>query len=205
MLATEETIENICAAFAEVIDAKSPFTYRHSNGVADAAVMISRGLDMPEPETTFIRRAALVHDLGKLGVPNSVLEKPGPLDEPEWQVMKKHPYYTFEILRSITGFEEMSVVAGAHHERLDGSGYFRQWTAEQLSLPARVIAVADVFDALSAKRPYRDALPMETVFGILRKEAQHLLDANCVETLIAAKNQASSLNSDLLALASQCR
>jgi len=205
MLASEETIENICAAFAEVIDAKSPFTYRHSNGVADAAVAIARGLDMPESETTFIRRAALVHDLGKLSVPNSILEKPGPLDDQEWQVMRKHPYYTFEILRSITGFEEMSVVAGAHHERLDGSGYFRQWTAAQLSLPARVVAVADVFDALAAKRPYRDALPMETVFGILRKEAHQLLDASCVETLIAAKNQASSLNSDLLALASQCR
>ena len=123
--AGEETIEKICQAFAEIIDAKSPFTYRHSNGVADAATGISRNLGLSEDDVTFMRRAALVHDIGKLGVSNSILEKPGALSNYEWEVIKKHPYYTFEILRRIPGFEDLSEVAGAHHEKLDGSGYYR--------------------------------------------------------------------------------
>ena len=124
MPANEETIEKICEAFAEIIDAKSPFTYRHSNGVADATTAICRQLDLSGEDITFMRRAALVHDIGKLSVSNSILEKPGALTKWEWDVVKMHPYYTFEILRRIPGFEELSEVAGAHHEKLDGSGYY---------------------------------------------------------------------------------
>jgi putative nucleotidyltransferase with HDIG domain len=188
-VASEETIENICLAFAAVIDSKSPFTYRHSNGVANAAVAIGRQLAMSPAEITFLRRAALLHDIGKLSVPNSILEKPGKLDEREWAVVKKHPYYTLEILRRIPGLETMSEVAAAHHEKLDGSGYFRGWTAQQLSTPARILAVADIYDALAAKRPYRDAMPLDQVFSILRQDAPRALDAECLEALISAQNQ----------------
>lgn len=203
--ASEETIENICQAFAEVIDAKSPFTYRHSNGVADAAVAISRQLGLAAEDTTFMRRVALLHDVGKLGVSNSILEKPAKLENHEWAVVKKHPFYSYEILHKIPGFEDLSEVAGAHHEKLDGSGYYHGWSAERLSLEMRIIAVADIFDALTAKRPYRDAMPFEHAFTIMQKDAGRAIDAECLDALMqhhacAAETDSTRPASDLLGL-----
>lgn len=197
MPASEETIENICQGFAEIIDAKSPFTFRHSSGVADAAVAISRQFSLSEQETTFIRRAALLHDIGKLSVPNTILEKPGSLEAGEWEIVKQHPYFSYQILRRITGFEELSEVAGSHHEKLDGSGYFRNLSDQQLPLEARILVVADIFDALSANRPYRDAMPLEKVFGILRRDAPRALDAPCVEALAMAGVDPASTTANL--------
>ncbi len=188
--ADEDTIDNICVAFAEVIDAKSPFTYRHSSGVADAAVEIGQWFGLSTKSVKYLRRAALLHDIGKLSVPNSVLEKPAKLTSEEWKVVKAHPYYTLEILNRIPGFERISADAAAHHEKLDGSGYWRGWGAGQLSRYARILAVADIFDALHARRPYRDGLPIEKVFEILRADAPHALDLPCVEALIACKTDA---------------
>src|SRR5579864_7011713 len=185
--ANEDAIDNICLAFAEVIDAKSPFTYRHSSGVAEAAMEIAHWFGMKPRDVKLLRRAALLHDLGKLGVPNMILEKPGKLTGEEWKIVKMHPYYTLEILRRIPGFEGLGEEAAAHHEKLDGSGYWRGLVAEQLSTFARILAVADIFDALRAKRPYRDSLPLEKTFSIMRGEAPHALDASCLEALIAAK------------------
>jgi putative nucleotidyltransferase with HDIG domain len=187
VVANEDSIDKICTAFAEVIDAKSPFTYRHSNGVADTAVEIGQWFGMSPKSLKLLRRAALLHDIGKLSVPNSVLEKPAKLSAQEWTVIKAHPYYTFEILKKIPGFERLSQDAAAHHEKLDGSGYWRGWGSEQLSRFARILAVADIFDALHAKRPYRDSLPLEKVFSILREDAPRALDLPCVEALIASK------------------
>jgi putative nucleotidyltransferase with HDIG domain len=188
LTANEDTIDNICMGFAEVIDAKSPFTYRHSTGVADAAVEIARWFGMSAREMKLLRRAALLHDIGKLSVPNSILEKPAKLTAEEWKVVQDHPYYTLEILKRIPGFEDMSEYAAAHHERLNGSGYWRGWRSEQLSSSARILAVADVFDALHAKRPYRDSLPLEKVFSMMRKDAPQALDLPCVEALIESKS-----------------
>ena len=185
--ANEDSVDNICTAFAEVIDAKSPFTYRHSVGVADAAVEIGQWFGMNPKSLKMLRRAALLHDIGKLSVPNSVLEKPAKLTSEEWTVVKAHPYYTLEILNKIPGFERLSQDAAAHHEKLDGSGYWRGLGSDQLSRFARILAVADIFDALHAKRPYRDAIPVEKVFEMLRHDAPHALDLPCVEALIASK------------------
>jgi putative nucleotidyltransferase with HDIG domain len=198
MKATDEAIDRICSAFAEVIDAKSPFTYRHSHGVADAAMEIGRWFGMNVQTLKQLRRAALLHDIGKLSVPNSVLEKPAKLSPEEWAVVKTHPYFTFEILRKIPGFERLSQDAAAHHEKLDGSGYWRGLHSEQLSRFARILAVADIFDALHAKRPYRDGMPLEKVFELLRNDAPHALDLPCVEALIASKT-----NSELPAFHAQ--
>jgi putative nucleotidyltransferase with HDIG domain len=199
---TEERMDGICLAFAEVVDAKSPFTYRHSNGVADAAVAIATTLGLAADEVTLLRRAALLHDIGKLSVPNSILEKPAKLDQDEWSIVKQHPYYSWEILRRIPGFGKLSEVAACHHERLDGRGYFRSYDADRLDLPSRILAVADVYDALAAKRPYRDALPLETVLGIMRQDAPHALDANCLEAL--ANVTTGSLSALAGALAPVC-
>ena len=179
----ETTLDAICVAFANIVDAKSPFTVNHSNGVANAAVAIARVLRLKRERILFIRHAALLHDLGKLSVPNTILEKPGKPTDEEWEVLRLHPFYTWKILAGIPGFHEMSEIAASHHEKLNGKGYFRGLTAEQLPLEARILVVADIFDALSAKRPYRDSLPLETVFGIMRKDVPHALDADCVDAL----------------------
>jgi putative nucleotidyltransferase with HDIG domain len=183
LVADEARIDNICLAFADVIDAKSPFTYLHSTGVAAAAVSIARGLSMSGPEVTLVRRAALLHDIGKLGVSNMILDKPAKLTAEEWDSVAKHPRYSLEILRRVSSFGELSELAGSHHERLDGSGYFRGLDAERLSTSARILAVADVYDALAAKRPYRDAMPLEKVFAIMENDARRALDPACFEAL----------------------
>ena len=193
MTANEETIDNICTAFAEIIDAKSPFTYRHSNGVADAALEIGQAFGMSTRDLKLLRRAALLHDVGKLSVSNTILEKPDKLTDEEWKVVHDHPYYTFQILNRIPGFEELAAEAAAHHEKLDGSGYWRGWHAEQMSSFARILVVADIFDALRAKRPYRDSLPLEKVFEIMRKDAPRALDLPSLEALIAAKSSSTPL------------
>lgn len=194
---TPERLDKICEAFAEVIDAKSPFTYRHSNGVADAAIAIGKHLSLDSDELDLLRRAALLHDIGKLSVPNSILEKPGKLDSDEWNVIKRHPYYTLEILNRIPGFHVLSDIAAAHHEKLDGTGYFRGWSACQLSLNSRILVIADIFDALHAKRPYRDAMPPDKVFDIMRKDAPHALDADCLQALIESTNANATFSEEL--------
>ncbi len=181
-----ERMDDLCLAFAEVIDTKSPFTFRHSRGVAIAAVEIGERLGLPQPELVTLRRAGLLHDIGKLAVPNSLLEKPGKLTPEEWLVVKQHPYYTLHILQRIPGFAELGNMAAAHHERLDGSGYFRGWKSGELSLHARILAVADVYDALAAERPYRAALPLDKVHSIMDSDAPHALDIECLRALESA-------------------
>jgi HD-GYP domain-containing protein (c-di-GMP phosphodiesterase class II) len=183
MVAGDATLDSICLAFAQIVDAKSPFTYNHSNGVAHAAIAIGQTLGFSQERILFLRHAALLHDLGKLGVSNTILEKPGKLDSGEWESLRLHPYHTWKVLGKIAGFEELSEVAASHHEKLDGKGYFRGLRGESLSLESRILVIADIFDALSAKRPYRDALPNEKVFEIMQKDAPHALDPMCLEAL----------------------
>jgi putative nucleotidyltransferase with HDIG domain len=198
VLASDEaTLDNICLAFADVIDAKSPFTYRHSTGVAGAAVAIARTMSLTEPEVTLIRRAALLHDIGKLSVSNAILDKPDKLTEAEWEVVRKHPAYSHQILRRIPNFQDLSEIAASHHEKLNGTGYFRGMAADQLSLPARILVVSDIYDALAAKRPYRDALALETVLEIMQRDAPQALDGACFEALKGSVGAANTIASDL--------
>ncbi len=198
--ADDAFLDNICLAFADVIDAKSPFTFRHSAGVAAAAFAIAQYLDLSSSEVATIRRAALLHDIGKLSVSNTILDKPDRLTNHEWSVVRRHPYHSQEILRRIPGFRDLSEIAASHHEKLDGSGYFRNMSARHLSLPARILVVADIYDALAAKRPYRDALPIESVLGIIAKEVPRALDASCFEAL--KECSATETSADLLSLSS---
>ena len=173
-------LDDIASAFAWVIDAKSPYTYDHSNRVADFSVEIGRELGLDEREIVRIRRAGLLHDIGKLSVPNRVLDKPGKLTPREWEVVKLHPYYTYQILERVPVFGELAFDASAHHERLDGRGYYRNLPASQLSKAARILAAADQLDALSAERPYRGRLPRERVVSIMKEEAGSGLCPECV-------------------------
>ena len=179
----DTTLDSICLAFAQIVDAKSPFTYNHSNGVANAAIAVGRKLGLDSRRVLFLRHAGLLHDIGKLGVSNAILEKPGKPDAAEWESLKLHPFYTWKILQGIPGFGQMSEIAASHHEKLDGSGYFRGITAAHLPLEARILVVADIFDALAAKRPYRDAMPLDKVFQIMHKDAPHALDPTCLAAL----------------------
>jgi putative nucleotidyltransferase with HDIG domain len=181
--ASPERIDDICEAFAQVIDAKSHYTYSHSVGVASAAVEIAEALCLAPQTITMVRRAALLHDIGKLSVSNAILEKPGKLTEEEWGSIRMHPVYTRLILRMITGFEHLSFVAAAHHERLDGKGYPENLDGDNLPLTARILCVADVYQALSEKRPYREGLADDVVFGIMEKDAPAQLDPKCFDAL----------------------
>ena len=176
-------IDKVAEAFATVIDAKSSFTFEHSSRVNQYSMMLAEFFNFDSERTTVLRRAALLHDIGKLGVPNSVLDKPGRLTEDEFGVVKDHPKYTYEILGQIRGQARMTEIATNHHERLDGRGYWRGLSADDLDLDMRILAAADVFDALSAKRPYREALPLFDVFMIMEKDAGNHLDPMCVSAL----------------------
>ena len=160
-------LDGIAEGFARVIDAKSPYTARHSEGVAHIAVGIAEQLGFAAGEISDLRRAALLHDIGKLGVSNRILDKPGRLDEEEWTAMRRHPEYTLRILRRVPVFETLAELAASHHERMDGRGYHRGLRAGELPLSHRVLVVADVFEALTADRPYRGGMPVEQALGIV--------------------------------------
>jgi putative nucleotidyltransferase with HDIG domain len=177
-------IDEICEAFADVVDAKSHFTFRHSMGVAEAAFGIATNLNLSADRAQLVRRAALLHDIGKLSVPNTVLDKTGKLNEKEWETVHLHPGITRSILGRVAPFREMAVIAGEHHEKLDGSGYPNRLMAPDLSLESRIIAVADVYAALSEDRPYRAALGLDEIISIMTKLVPDKLDADCFDALV---------------------
>ena len=179
-------IDLICEAFSEVVDAKSPFTFRHSMGVTEAARTIGTAMQLPRERIDLLHRAALLHDLGKLRVPNSILDKPGKLDGAEWAVMQEHSALTEKILSRVQAFRELAIIAGAHHEKLDGSGYPNHLQAEDLPLEARILAVADIYGALTEDRPYRPGFPVEKALSIMKSDAPSKLDAECFEALCGA-------------------
>lgn len=179
--ADDKRLDDIAMAFAWVIDAKSPYTAQHSERVAEVAVAIGGELGLDATALTRLRRAALLHDIGKLSVPNRILDKPGKLTPQEWEVVKLHPYYSYQILERVPVFGELAFDASAHHERMDGRGYFRHLGAEHLSQPARILAAADQVDALSAERPYRGKLPRERVVAILKEERGAGLAPDCAD------------------------
>ena len=175
-------LDRIAEGFAAIIDAKSPFTFSHSSEVARYAVELGARLGLGEPELGDLYRAALLHDVGKLAVSNRILDKAGPLSPEEYEITKRHPIHTWTILSQVDAFEGIAGVASLHHERIDGSGYPWGYTADRLSPAARVIAVADVYEALTASRPYRGAMAPEEALALMRSEAGSL-DGELVEVL----------------------
>src|SRR5207342_2570175 len=131
----------------------------HSERVTVFADLIAEQLGLTAARRRWLKRASLLHDIGKLGVSNSSLDKPSKLEPNEWKAMQKHAAYTETILSRISAFGDLAAVAGAHHERLDGKGYPRGLTGDQICLETRIITTADIFDALTADRPYRAAMP----------------------------------------------
>jgi len=183
LVADGARLDRVARAFASIVDAKSPYTAQHSEGVAAIADALAALLELDPRARATLRRAALLHDIGKLGVSNRILDKPGPLGPSEWETVRRHPQWSMEILARISAFEDVARIAGAHHERLDGSGYHRGLTAAELDQPSRILAVADVAEALSAERPYRPALGADEVLEIMRRDANRGLDGHAFVAL----------------------
>ena len=179
----DEYLDDIAMAFGQIVDAKSPWTAGHSLRVALITDQVSEQLGLGEPERRWLRRGALLHDVGKLGVSNQILDKAGPLDPFEWAAVQRHAAHTERILGRISAFGVLARVAGAHHERLDGSGYPRGLDARHIRLETRIITTADIFDALTADRPYRAALPTQAALKIMRDSVGIAVDADCLAAL----------------------
>ena len=179
----DDYLDDIAAAFGKVVDAKSPYTSGHCERVTLFADMIAEELGLSADHRRKLRRAALLHDIGKLGVSNSVLDKPAKLDDDEWAEMKRHAIYSENILSRIRAFADIARIGGAHHERLDGKGYPRGISGDQIDLDTRIVTTADIFDALTADRPYRAAMPISRALEIMGEMIGTALDITCVEAL----------------------
>ncbi|TJZ77592.1 HD-GYP domain-containing protein [Chitiniphilus eburneus] len=179
----DDYLDEIAAAFGEVVDAKSPFTAGHSARVGFYTELIAEELGVPETRRRWLKRAALLHDVGKLGVSNAILDKPGKLDAEEWAAVQRHALYTEQILSRIEPLRELARIAGAHHERLDGSGYPHGLAGDRIALETRIITVADIFDAISAERPYHPAMSVEETLAIMADNVGKGLDGECFAAL----------------------
>lgn len=179
----DDYLDDIAAAFGQVVDSKSPYTAGHSVRVALYTDMIAETLGLAPERRRWLKRGALLHDVGKLGVSNSVLDKPGKLDDDEWAAVKAHAMYTETILSRIAAFAELARVSAAHHERLDGGGYPRGISAADICLETRIITTADIFDAITAERPYRGAVPIPKTLEIMAENVGTAIDPQCFAAL----------------------
>jgi HD-GYP domain-containing protein (c-di-GMP phosphodiesterase class II) len=182
LAADDDRLDRIAETFATIVDAKSPYTARHSHGVAEHAATIGTELGFSTAVLRDLRRGALLHDLGKLGISNTILDKAGKLDDDEFALVKAHPVFTEQILARVPAFAPLAAASAAHHERIDGRGYPHGLQGRELTPYIRVLAVSDVFEALTADRPYRAGMPVDQALEIMRRDVgSHL----CGETIDA--------------------
>jgi HD-GYP domain-containing protein (c-di-GMP phosphodiesterase class II) len=183
-------LDRVLEAMADLVDMKSPYLAGHSRGVADLAATAARGLGMDGGEVTTVRRAGLLHDLGRLGVPNSVWDRPGPLGEADVERVRMHPYLTDRMLARVSALRASREVAARHHERLDGSGYPRGLTAVSLTTADRLLAAADEFHALTEPRPHRPAMSTLDAGRVVQADVRAgRLDGDAVNAVLAAAGQ----------------
>lgn len=178
-------IEKIAEIFAQIVDSKSKFTLQHSRRVSSIANKLANKYNFSPLECEIMKISGLLHDLGKLTIPDEILDKPDKLKTDEFEIMKRHTYFTNLILNKVHGFDTIAQWASLHHEKLDGSGYPFHTKAEIIPLGARILAVSDVFTALAEDRPYRKGYTKEIICKYLNKySSEGALDSNVVNTLI---------------------
>jgi PAS domain S-box-containing protein len=182
--AYDKTIEG----WVKALDLRDHETEGHTQRVTEMTIRLARSLGCTEEEILDIRRGALLHDMGKMGIPDEILQKPGPLTAEEWQVMHQHPQYAYDMLSPISELNKALIVPYYHHERWDGSGYPQGLKGEDIPLFARLFAVVDVWDALSSDRPYRKRMPPKDVIEYLQQESGRLFDPNIVEKFLSIIN-----------------
>ena len=169
---------------ANALEAKDRYTRGHSDRVSRWSRQLATVLELPAPEIEMVRQAGLLHDLGKIGVPETVLRKPGQLDPAEWAEMRRHPLIGAQIVAPFEFFAEGAQVIRHHHERWDGSGYPDGLAGVAIPIGARIVAVADVFDALTSDRPYRRAMDCPAAIEHLMEQAGRTLDDDAVAAFI---------------------
>lgn len=187
----EELFLDIIKALVTAVDAKDPYTQGHSHRVSEYSVLIAQELGLDPVEINNIRVGSLLHDVGKIGMPDSILMKKGKLTEEEWEVMQNHPLTGWNILRQVRLLEPMLPAILEHHEKLDGSGYPDNLKGDQISLMGRIVTVADVFDAMTSDRPYRNALSVSEVMAYLTLNAGTLFDRRCVDAINLIVNRSA--------------
>jgi len=180
-LAYDATIEG----WSRALDLRDKETEGHTQRVTDLSVRLARKLGLSELEIIQIRRGGLLHDIGKMGVPDTILNKPGPLTEDELQVMRRHPQYAYDMLMPISYLRSALSIPFAHHEKWDGSGYPRGMAGMQIPLAARIFSISDVFDALSSDRPYRKAWSKERTLEYLRQQSGRAFDPQIVQVFLS--------------------
>ncbi|MBI5778942.1 MAG: HD domain-containing protein [Planctomycetes bacterium] len=183
---TVDNMVDMAYIFAQVVDYKSHFTRLHSVQVAETAIKIGKSMGWSKTELKYLLIAGLLHDLGKLAIPDEILEKPAALTPNEYDIIKMHPYFTYLTLSSIPGFDEVAQWAIYHHERLDGKGYPLEVDADNIPQGARIIAVADRFTALTEDRPYRRKIPIPEALRILNGDVKNkIIDEKIMDILKA--------------------
>jgi putative nucleotidyltransferase with HDIG domain len=176
---------DLSKVFSHLIDFRCHFTATHSSGVAGTAEALANLYSFSESDCQMMKIAGYLHDIGKLTIPPEILHKPGKLTEEEFNIVKKHPFWTYRTLKNIKGLEEINTWASFHHERIDSCGYPFRYKGTELPLGSRIIAVADIFTALTESRPYRKGMHRDTVLDILREQVtQQGLDNGVVSMLI---------------------
>ena len=168
---------------AKTLELKNPYTEKHSQDMIDNAVKIAAKLDIPLNLLDNIKYGAILHDIGKLATPDAILNKRGKLTEEEFAEIKKHPLVGYELLKNI--FEPISDMIKSHHERVDGKGYPSGLKGDDITLPAKIIAVCDVFDALISERPYKEPMPKNKAISIIEENAGTHFDSEVVKAFLA--------------------
>ncbi len=173
------------AALAQTVDAKSPWTAGHSERVTRLSLAIGHKMAVGRDDLDVLHRGGLLHDIGKIGVPAAVLDKPGKLTDEEWQVMRDHVTVGARILTPIAAYADLIPIVLRHHERYDGSGYPDGLVGEDIPFLARLLAVPDVYDALNSDRPYRPAWPRPKVIEYLAQRSGTLFDPEVTKGFLA--------------------
>jgi HD-GYP domain-containing protein (c-di-GMP phosphodiesterase class II) len=169
---------------ANALEAKDPYTRGHSERVAGSARALGLAAGLSDAAAETVAQAGLLHDLGKIGIPEAILRKPGALSPEEWELMRSHPLTGAQIVAPLEFFEDGAVIVRHHHERLDGSGYPDRLAGAAIPVGARIVAIADVYDALTSDRPYRGALPAGEAIRQLRSQGGRGLDGELVECFV---------------------
>ena len=185
ILAYDSTIEG----WSKALDLRDKETEGHTLRVTEMTITLARAAGIPEGEIIHVKRGALLHDIGKMGVPDKILHKPGKLTDDEWEIMRQHPTYAYEMLYPIEYLRPALSIPYSHHEKWDGGGYPQGLKGEQIPLPARLFAIVDVWDALRSNRPYRQGWPDEEVLEYIRSEAGAYFDPKAVEVFLDVVNE----------------
>jgi PAS domain S-box-containing protein/putative nucleotidyltransferase with HDIG domain len=180
----QEAYDKTIEGWVLALDLRDRETEGHTKRVTEMTIRLARELGCSEDEIVHIRRGALLHDMGKMGIPDEILQKPGPLTEEEWTIMRRHPQYAYQMLSPISYLSQALIIPYYHHERWDGSGYPHGLKGEDIPLFARLFAIVDVWDALSSDRPYRKRIPTKDVIEYLRREAGILFDPAILEKFL---------------------